>query len=192
MILGGQTLGRHALGQISDSKVLVVSAGAFVLAGQVAAVGPAEPVTTGVFVLTGGAVHLSHDLLGGGGTITGGTFSRRRWRELLAQDERAREAGERRIRDARLRRQAERRRRERAQAELRRRAREAAAADADAQAAALARSHAAQAQAGLQAMRAAVDHAAAVTQAAHAAADAATHARVRNDEDEALLLLLAA
>jgi hypothetical protein len=172
--------------------------GAFALAGQLVFFDPSEPVTTGLFTLTGEAAYLSYDLLGGGSSISGGTFSRQRWRDMLDAIVREREAEQQRLRDEKLRRRAERRQCELAAAELRRDARLAAAVEAERLAAELAASHATAAQAGAETMRTATAHVEALARAAHAAADAATQVRAhdrnddRNDEEEALMLLLAA
>ena len=58
---------------------------AFVLSGQATIDLDVEVAACGLFALTGGPSLYSYDLLGGGGTIVAGTFSRGSWRELQAE-----------------------------------------------------------------------------------------------------------
>jgi hypothetical protein len=163
--------------------------GAFALSGQLVAFNPIELVSAETFTLTGEPVDLSYDLLGGGSSISGGTFSRQRWREILAEEERRRVEAERHIRAEKLRRKAERCRREAAFAEARRRSREQARTQADAAIAALAAHNAAAAARGVDELKRLAAHAGAQARAAHAAR---TTPDIDDDEEEAIALLLLA
>src|SRR5947209_5471296 len=108
-MMGFDALGRLALGQATDSvpvrQILTVSVGSFAAAGSTAtfsavlsapagafllgapavAFDPTEVVSSGRIVWTGSPAYLSWDFAGGGSAISGGTFSRGKWRAL--QDE---------------------------------------------------------------------------------------------------------
>lgn len=171
------------------------SYGVFGLAGPGATFDPSEPVGTGYFALSGPVTFLSYDLLGGGGVITGGTFSRKRWHDMLAAEARREREDARRRREKRLRKAAERRDRERAFAEARRRAREDEKARGEAATATLRLTHAAAAARGLERLRAIAAAAAAQSQAGRAAASAPALGHepgVDQDEEEAIALLLLA
>src|SRR5689334_12694279 len=58
---------------------LVVSAASYALVGQGIAFDPIEREETGAYQVAGLDAYLSYDLLGGGSSISGGTFSRQRW-----------------------------------------------------------------------------------------------------------------
>src|SRR5436305_3917219 len=62
--------------------VLAAPFGAFILAGKASIDLDAEVAACGLFSLTSAGAFLSYELLGGGGTIVAGTFSRGRWRAL--------------------------------------------------------------------------------------------------------------
>lgn len=166
---------------------MAAAAGSFALAGQAAGL-EGEVAGCGVFTFAGFPSLYSYDLLGGGGTIVAGTFSRSRWHAL--QEQWAADAAARR----KARAASQRRRRELAQA--------AAAAERERTRAARARTEAANAAAAGQR---ALSDALAVqdgvrraqelmrrTGALHALATAAQASRRAADEDEALALLLAA
>jgi hypothetical protein len=166
MPLGLGTIGRLTIGGVPAQFTFVVASGSFTFAGQPAGFHE-EPVVVG-------------------SSISGGTFSRRRWRDMLAAEDAARAAQARRDRDARLRRTAERRRREAAFAAARERARIDAKVRGDAAVAALAQLHAAAAVRGVEQLR---------ETAALASAQAAATARMAaqaHDDDEAIALLLLA
>jgi hypothetical protein len=169
----------------TDLVDFAASSASFALLGGIA---DFEPPGPGLFGLRGEAAYLGYDLLGGGSSISGGTFSRQRWREMLAEEERRRAEAERRIRDEKLRRRAARRRREHALAEARRRSREYAKAQADAAVAALVAQHAAAARRGVADLK---EVAARATAQAHAARLAQATPPINHDEEEAIALLLA-
>jgi hypothetical protein len=143
----------------------------------------------GSYALTGFPALYSHDFNRDsvGSSISGGNFSRQRWRDMLDEEERERAAAARKIADARLRRRAEARHRRRAEAEARRagRAHEKARGEALADAIAAAR-HAAAAR-GLAALRDVAR--AAGAQARHGHAAAARTALEQDDEDVIALLM---
>ena len=109
MLVGMDAVGTLAVGQEHTTAPLTAAAGSFALAGgpavfatdcdvasgaiavagQAVSFDPVEAAATGSFTLTGEASLWSYDILGGGGAIVAGTFSRRRWRAL--QDELAAE-----------------------------------------------------------------------------------------------------
>ena len=201
--LAGQAARLQALQAISSGSftwigntdafetLLLTALGAFALSGsEVAEVD--VPLGTGSFICAGIPADLSYDLLGGGGVIAGGTFSRHRWREMLDAIAQAREAEARRAREAALRRQVEQRRRHAALLDERALARRSARAAADEQAAALAAAHGEAVLAGLMAMCATAERAAAGERAAQAAQAAAQARAAAQDEDDALILLMAA
>jgi hypothetical protein len=175
-------------GSTTFDTYFALTVGAFNLAGQVF-FDPVEVVAPGSFMLTGYDVDLSYDLLGGGSSISGGTFSRQRWREMLAEEERRRAEEARHIRDEKLRRKGERRRREAALAEARRRSRERARARADAEIAALVAEHAAAAARSVEDLKALAAQASAQARAAQAARAVPS---TDDDEEEAIALLLLA
>jgi hypothetical protein len=176
------------VGSIAPLQVQLGAAfGACALSGQLAFFDPVEPVTTGFIALSGMGAFLSYELLGGGNSISGGTFSRQRWRDLLETQERQRAAEQRRIANARLRRRAEERRRRRAEAEARRAAREAEKQRGDTLVEAMVAEHHAAAERGLAELR---DIAmAAGGQARHGHAAAAQSVLDRDDEDVIALLM---
>ena len=73
--------------------LLVESFGSFVLSGSPTIDLGAETANCGLFAFTGAPSLDSYDLLGGGGTIVAGTFSRGRWRALQEQIAAEQEAG---------------------------------------------------------------------------------------------------
>jgi hypothetical protein len=209
MPLGLGTIGRLTIGGVPAQFNLTTTSGSFALTGQnttafqvreaavsgpLAFAGQGAPlqvqarVSFGAFTATGEAAFLSYDLLGGGSAISGGTFSRARWREMLAEEERRRAAQERRIRDETLRRLGERRRREAAFAEARRRSCEQAREEADAAIAALVAEHSAAAARGVAELKTLAARAGAQ---ARAAALARAAPPIDDDEEEAIALLLA-
>jgi hypothetical protein len=168
---------------------MAAAAGSFALSGQASGL-EGEVAGCGAFAFTGFPSLYSYDLLGGGGTIAAGTFSRGRWRAL--QEQLAADAAA----ERKARQESKRRRRELAQA--------AAAAERERARAARARTAAANAAA---ASRRALSDALVVaddvrrarelmrrTGALHALATAvkARQHSADEDEDEALALLLAA
>jgi len=185
-LLANAALGQAGLGSGEDYLGAVPLTFSYGLSGGIAVFDPTEPLRTGFYVLTPGAVDLSYDLAGGGGVITGGTFSRQRWRDMLAAEEAGRQAALRRARDARRRKTAERCRREAALAAARERARIDARAAGAAAAAALGKLHAAAAARGVAQLR---EIAALASVQAAAAARAAAQER---DDVEAIALLLLA
>jgi hypothetical protein len=210
MPLGLGTIGRLTIGGVPAQFNLDTTSGSFTLAGQnttafqvgeaavsgtIAFAGQGAPLqvqarlASGALTAAGEAAFLGYDLLGGGSSISGGTFSRARWREMLAEEERRRATQEQRIRDEKLRRLGERRRREAAFAEARRRSRELARDEADAAIAALVTEHAAAAARGVDELKALAARAGAQ---AHAAEAARAAPLIDDDEEEAIALLLLA
>jgi len=175
---------------IAEEILLIeTSVGGFALSG-VSVAFDLEPPAPGQFHLTGTVAYLSYDLLGGGSVISGGTFSRQRWRDMLDEIEREREAECRRVEDEKRRRRAEKERRRRVAVEARKAAREAAKAEGEAIADALARTNAERAAAGIFDLAAALRDSARLVASARGAR--AHELAAAQDEEEALMLLLAA
>jgi len=173
---------------------LAASFGAFVLSGKPTIDLDTEVAACGHFALSGEGAFLSYDLLGGGGAIVAGTFSRGRWRDLQEQLA-AEQAIERKAVAANRR-----RRREQAEAAARAERERAWAARAEvdqANAAAAGERALADAlavSAGVQRAQDLMRHTVAL-HALAAAAQASAHAKTRADaidEEEAIALLLAA
>jgi hypothetical protein len=188
--LGSSSLGEVALGQADQNRGAFPLTFNYALTGFAAIDLGSERAGTGLFACTGIRADLSYELLGGGGTIVAGTFSRGRWRALQDEIAAAQEAQRKAV--------AARKRRRREQAQAAARAQRVRVAAARAQAA-----EADAAAAGQRALADALVVAAGVrrtqdlmrhTVALHALA-AAAQAKSRadaHDEDEALALLLAA
>src|SRR4029453_8118442 len=66
----------------SFTTSLLSQAAGYVVSWQSFSHATAMAGDAGSFALGGAEAYLSYELLGGGGRITGGTFSRRKWREL--------------------------------------------------------------------------------------------------------------
>jgi hypothetical protein len=190
--LGSVAIGAPALGQADENRGTFPLTFNYTLTGVASVDLDTEAAGCGIFTLTGGPyTFLSYDLLGGGGTIVAGTFSRGRWRAL--QDELAAE------REARRAALAAERKRRRALAQAR-----AAAARARAQAARARADQANAAAAGARALADALGVAAhrqraqdlvRHTAALHAlacAAQADARAEAQDEDDDAVALLLAA
>ena len=187
----------------------VVGQGAYTFTGETAAFLGSLTATQGAFALTGfaiteafyfNAVGGSYALTGFpalysqdfnrdsvGSSISGGNFSRKRWRDMLDEEERERAAAVRQIADARLRRRAEAQHRRRAEAEARRAARAHRKRKGDALADAMAAAHHGAAARGLAALRDVAR--AAGAQARHGHAAAARTALEQDDEDVIALLM---
>jgi len=208
-MLGFDAFGRTTLGQISGTKTvdLVAAAGSFALTGEPVTFKATEVVANGSFTLTGEAVAFAATMLAAqgaytltglpalhgidfnkdsvGSSISGGTFSRKRWRDMLDADERRRAAAVRRIADEKLRRRAEQRRRELAEFERRRAAREASKAEGEARMEALALAHHQAAVRGMDRLRA-ISHAAGTQAAIGRSAPS-----IDDDDEDVIALIMA-
>jgi hypothetical protein len=195
-------------GQAVSFKVgEVVGQGAYTLAGEAAAFLGSLTAAQGGFALTGFAVTEEDFFTASGGTytligfpaldsidfnrdsvgsaISGGTFSRKRWRDILDEEERERAAAARKTADERLGRRLEERRRQLAESGRRRAAREASKAQGEALASALALAHHEAAARGMDRLRA-------VAHAAGAQAAIGRSASSIGDDDEDVIALIMA
>jgi hypothetical protein len=185
----------------------VVGQGAYTLAGEVAVLLRGLTAAPGAFALTAFAITEADDFSLGAGiftltgfaapssidfdrdsvgsSISGGTFSRKRWRDLLDEGDRQRAAEARRIADEKLRGRAEERRRQLAEAERRGAAREASKAEGEALANALALAHQEAAARGIDRLRA-VAHAAAAQAAIGRSASS-----IDDDDEDVMALIMA-
>lgn len=150
---------------------------------------PSEPFATIHYALTLGDIEHSLDFnLGSvGSSISGGTFTRKQWRDILDEEERERAAAARKIADEKLRKRAEERRQRLADAEARRAAREEAAAHGAAVLDALTLAHHEAAARGMEHLRTIASQAGAM--AGHATA---AHGPSLDDDDEDIIALMLA
>jgi hypothetical protein len=185
----------------------VVGQGAYAFTGEAAAFLGGLTAAQGAFALTGFAVTEEDFFTASGGTytltgfpaphsidfnrdsvgssISGGNFSRKRWRDMLDDEERQRAAEARKIADEKLRRRAKERRRQLADAGRRRAAREASKAEGEALASALALAHHEAAARGMDQLRA-------IVHAAGAQAEIGRSASSIDDDDEDVMALILA
>jgi hypothetical protein len=166
---------------------LTAAQGAFALTGFAITDADDFSVGTGSYALTGFAAPHSIDFNQDsvGSSISGGTFSRKRWRDMLDEEDRQRAAEARRIADEKLRRRAEERRRQLAEAERRRAAREVSKARGEALANALALAHQEAAARGMDRLRAIAQAAAAQSAIGRSAPS------IDNDDEDVIALIIA-
>jgi hypothetical protein len=187
----------------------VAAPGAYALTGNAASFLGALTAAQGAFALTGFAFTEAFyfDAAGGsyaltgfpaldsrdfnrdsvGSSVSGGNFSRKRWRDMLDEEERERAAAVRKIADARLRRRAEARHRRRAEAEARRAARAHQKERGEALADAMAAAHHGAAARGLAALR---DVARAVGAQARDGHAAAARTALEQDDEDVIALVM--
>jgi hypothetical protein len=188
-MLGGAAFGELALGQgVGEFGPVGTISLSFALTGEAIVDLDAQIAACGFFSWGSPFTFLSYDLLGGGGTIAAGTFSRGRWRALQEELAAEREAEQREREEERRRRRAA--REAAAAAERERRQAERARIDAVNASAAAERAfaHALAVAAHIEWERAAMQHAAIL----HALALGAQERAHAQDDEEALALLLAA
>ncbi len=174
---------------VSFLGALTAAQGAFALTGFTITEAFYFNAAGGSYALTGFPALYSQDFNRDsvGSSISGGNFSRKRWRDMLDEEERERAAAVRQIADARLRRRAEAQHRRRAEAEARRAARAHRKREGDALADAMAAAHHGAAARGLAALRDVARAAGAQARDGHAAA--ARTALEQDDEDVIALLM---
>jgi len=166
---------------------LTAAQGAFALTGFAITEGEFEGAGAGLYTFTGFPALYSIDFNkdSAGSSISGGTFSRKRWRDMLDAEERRHAAAARRIADEKLRRRARECGRQQAEAEHRRATRAASKAEGEARAGALALAHH---QAAVRGM----DRLCAIANAAGAQAAIGRSAPSIGDDDEDVIALIMA
>jgi hypothetical protein len=187
----GEVVGQGAYTLMGEATTflgsLTAAQGGFALTGFAVTEEDFFTASGGTYTLTGlpalDSVDFNRDSVGS--SISGGTFSRKRWRDMLDQEERERAAEARKIAHKKLRRRSEEHRRQLADADRRRAAREASKAEGEALAGALALAHHEAAARGMDRLRA-------VAHAAGAQAAIGRSASSIGDDDEGVIALIMA